>query len=144
MDILVRSNADARLVGPCLGDVAGGVAASTEDQQRDTQSLDEVDARPMGFDIQVETAEPITPKGVGAALDDDGGGAVDVIARPNDILEKLTVLLVVDAIIEGYVQGMMRARAAVVQRARIHERAGAGEEVGGGVFVEGHGHDAIG
>ena len=98
----------------------------------------------MGGDVQVKTAEPVTAQGVGATLKDDDGGSEGRHARLDDLAEEPGVILVVDAVVEGHVEGMMGARVQRVFGPRRSDGSCAREEVISIVLVEGQGHDSIG
>lgn len=138
------ADADARLVSPEPGNVAGRVPAAAEDEKRQVELLGEGDAGAVCLDVQIEATEPVAAEGVAAALEHDGGGLVDADAGPDNVLEELDVLLVFDAVVQRDVEGVVGARVGRVAGAGAFERAGAGEEILLVVFVEGEGHDAIG
>ena len=93
------TDGEAGLVGPEAGDVAGGVAAAAEDEEGEAKRLGEGEAGAVRLDVEVEAAEPIAAERVGAALQHDGGGLVDVHARSDDVLEELHVRAVFDAVV---------------------------------------------
>ena len=138
------ANADGGFVGPQAGDVAGGVAPAAEDEERQVQGLGEGDAGAVGFDVEVEAAETVPAEGIGAALDDDCRGAVGVVAGLDDVSKKRGVGFVVDAVVEGYVEGMVCSGVEVAFGPGFVETAGSGEKFNSIVFVEGEGHDAVG
>ena len=98
----------------------------------------------MCTDVQVETAQSVAAERVGAALEDDGCGSVDVYRGADDVLEEFDVLVVFDARVERDVEGMVGAGVGVGFGACVLEGAGAGEEFFWVVFVEGDCHDAVG
>ena len=100
----VGADADARFVGPQARDVARRVASAAEDQQREVEGLGVGDAGAVGTDVEVEAAEAVAAEGVGAALEDDGGGVVRLHAGADDVAEEFDVLVVVDAVVEGHVE----------------------------------------
>lgn len=138
------ADAHARLVGPAPGHVGGGVAAAAEDEERDVEGLGVVDAGAVGLDAEVEAAEAVAAEGVGAALEDDGRGAVGGNAGADDVLEEADVLVVFDAVVEGHVEAVVSAGVAGVGGAGGVEGPGAGEVRVLVVLVEGEGHDAVG
>lgn len=98
----------------------------------------------MGADIEVEASQTVTAEAVGAALEDDGGGVIGAYARADNVLEELGIGEVVDAVIEGHVEGVVRSRIRVWFWACGVERACAGEVDCFFVLMEGKGHDSIG
>ena len=142
----VHFGADAQrgLVRPQPGDVARCVAAAAEDEERPVALFHEREAGPVRRDAQVEAAEPVAAEGVGAALEHDGRRVIGLHARPDAVLEELDVLVVFDAVVQGHVQGVVGARVVRVRGPVVVRPAGAGEERGGFVFVEGERHDAVG
>ena len=129
---------------PEAGDVARGVAAAAEDEGGEVEFLDGGDAGAVGADVEVEAAEAIAAEGVGAALEDDGRGVVGGDAGGDDFVEEGGVGVVVDAVEQGDVEGVVGARVGGVRGAGVVDVAGAGEEDVFFVFVEGEGHDAVG
>ena len=127
-------------MGPGAGDVARGVAAAAEDEEGDAAldgvALGEGDAGAVAVDVEVETAEPVVAEGVGAALEDDGGRVVVLDRVADDVLEEVGVGVVVDAVVERDVDGVVVAWVVGVCGALGFEGAGAGEEVFLVVFVE--------
>ncbi len=144
MQRLGRADADACLVGPEAGDIAGRVAAAAEDEEGPIEFLDGSEAGAVGADVEVEAAEAVAAEGVGAALEDDGGGVVGGDAGGDDGVEEAGVAVVVDAVEQGDVEGVVGAWVGGVQGAGVVDAAGAGEEDVFFVFVEGEGHDAVG
>lgn len=67
----------------------------------------------MGADVEVEASQPVTTEAVGAALEDDGGRVIGAYAWADNVLEELGIGEVVDAVIEGYVEGVVRSRIGV-------------------------------
>jgi len=94
----------------------------------------------VGPDIEVEATQPVRAEGVRAALQDNGGGAVVIDHGVDDALEQADVVLVVDAVAERDVEGVVFSGAA----ADVVEVTSTGEEVILVVLVEGKGHDAVG
>lgn len=92
------ADADAGFVGPEAGDVARGVAAAAEDEEGEVEFLDGGDAGAVSADVEVEAAEAVAAEGVGAALEDDGGGVVGGDAGGDDFVEEACVGVVVDAV----------------------------------------------
>jgi len=92
------ADADAGFVGPKARDVARGVAAAAENEEREVEFLDSGDAGAVGPDVEVEAAEAIAAEGVGAALEDDGGGVVGGDTGGDDFVEEACVGVVVDAV----------------------------------------------
>lgn len=135
---------DGGLVGPGAGDVAGRVAAAADDEEGEVEGFDVGDAGAVGADVEVEAAQAVAAEAVGAALQDDGAGAVGVDAGADDVFEELDVGFVVDAVVEGHVEGVVGAWVERVRRAGAVQAAGAGEEVVLVVFVEGDGQHAVG
>ena len=129
---------DGGLVGPAAGDVSDGVAAAAEEEEREAVGLEELDAAPVSLEGEIEAAEAVAGEGVGAALEDDGGGLVGLHDFLHDGLEDGLVGVVVDAVADGEVDGVVLAAAG----ADVLEVAGAGEVLA--VLVEGDGHDAVG
>lgn len=144
IDEVLGINEDGGFVGPGAGDVARGIAATADDEERQAEGLDEGDAGAVGADVEVEAAEAVAAEGVGAALEDNGAGAVGVYAGADDVAEELDVRFVVDAVVEGDIDGVVRARVERVGWASAIEGPGAGEKVILVVFVEGDGEDAVG
>ena len=131
---------DTRLVAPQSAHIAGGVPAPANQEQREPKRLDELDAGTVGPDIEVEATQPVRAEGVRAALQDNGGGAVVIDHGVDDALEQADVVLVVDAVAERDVEGVVFSGAA----ADVVEVTSTGEEVILVVLVEGKGHDAVG
>ena len=98
----------------------------------------------MAADVEVEAAESVVAEGVGATLQDDGSGPVYVDSGADDVLEKVGVGFVVDAIVEGHVDGKISSWVVWVDGTSGFKWAGAREEDLFVVFVEGDAHDAIG
>ncbi|KAJ6264428.1 Chromatin modification-related protein png1 [Drechslerella dactyloides] len=131
---------ESRLVRPQPRDVSGRVPAAAEDEQRESERFDKVDAGPVRLDVEVEAAEAVAAEGVGAALEDDCAGAVGEQDGLGDALEEEEVAIVVDAVFQGHVEAVVAA----VAGADVFEPACAGEELLRIVLVEGEGHDAVG
>lgn len=144
VDGILGVDEDGGFVSPGAGDVAWGVATATDDEEREVKSFDEGDAGAVGGDVQVEAAETVAAEGVGTALEDDGARSVDFDAGADDVAEELDVGFVVDAVVEGDVDGVVGARVEGMGGPRAVEATGAGEEVVLVVFVEGDGEDAVG
>ena len=77
-------------------------------------------------------------------MEDDGCRVVGVEAGSDDVFEKMDVLVIVNAVVEGDVEGVVRARVEGVGGAGGARPTGSGEEFFGVVFVEGKSHDAVG
>ena len=144
VDGILGVDEDGGFVGPGAGDVARGVTATADDEEWEVEGFDEGDAGAVGGDVQVEAAETVAAEGVGTALKDDGAGAVDFDAGADDVAEELDVGFVVDAVVEGDVDGVVGAWVEGMRGPRAVEATGAGEEVILVVFVEGDGEDAVG
>ena len=97
-------------MGPGSGNVAWCVAASAADEEGEVECLDEGDAGAVCADVEVEAAESVAAERVGAALEDDRAGAVGLDAGADDVLEELDVGVVVDAVVEGHVEGVVGTR----------------------------------
>lgn len=138
------ADADAGFVGPEPGHVARGVAAAAEDEEGAVKGFGEGDAGAMGADVEVEAAQTIAAEGIGAALQDDGGGVVGLDARADDVLEELDVGEIVDAVVERDVEGVVGAGVGVDGWTGGVEPAGAGEVGCFVVFMKGEGHDPVG
>ena len=141
---LLHPDGDTGLVGPETGHVPRSVAAAAEDEEGEVEGLYELDAGAVGLDVEVEAAQAVAAEGVGAALEDDGGGPVRGDARADDVLEEGDVHFVLDAIVQGDIEGVAGARGCRVRRPDRVEGTRAGEEVLAVVLVEGEGEDAVG
>lgn len=98
----------------------------------------------MGSDVEVKAAEPVAAEGVSAALKDNCCGVVVRHAGPHDVFEELGVGEIIDAVIQGDVEGVVRARVGIGFGPRGIHTAGAGEVDCFFVFMEGEGHDSVG
>ena len=128
--LVVHLGADAqtRLVRPQARDVAGRVAAPAEHEGGQVELLHEGQARAVRLDAKVEAAQPVAAEGVGSALQHDGRGLVGRDGGADDVGEQARVLVVLDAVVQGHVEGVVRARVGGVGRARAVEGPRAGEE----------------
>ena len=122
------ADAETRLVRPQPRDVARRVAAAAEHEGGQVELLDEGEAGAVRLDAEVEAAQAVAAEGVGAALQHDGGGVVGRDRGADDVGEQARVLVVLDAVVQGHVEGVVRARVGGVGRARAVEGAGPGEE----------------
>lgn len=138
------ADADAGFVGPEARDVARGVATTAEDEEGEVEFLDSGDAGAVSTDVKVEAAEAVATEGVGAALEDDSGGVVGGDTGGDDFVEEARVGVVVNAVEEGDVEGVVGTWVGGVQGAGVVDAAGAGEEDFFFVFVEGECHYSIG
>lgn len=129
---------DGGFICPAARDVVHSVAAAAEDQEGHVEFTDVVDAGAMCFDGEVEGAEAVAAEGVGAALEDDGGGTEGFNGAGNDSAEDGEIRVVINAVEKRDVESEVFTQAIAV----IVELAGPGEEVAG-IFVEGNGHDAV-
>lgn len=93
----------------------------------------------MSLDGQIETTETIAAETVGAALEHDGGGPIELHDVVDDELEYVEVVGVGDALLERHVD---RVVAAVVGADLVHVARAREERVA--VLVKRHGHDAVG
>ena len=126
------------LVGPGARHIADGVAAAAEQQQRQVVALHELDAASVALEREVEAAEAVARQRVGAALQHDGVGLIELHHLGHDRLKDGVVDVVVDAVAERKVDGVVLALAG----ADVAQVAGAREVLA--VLVERDGHDAIG
>ena len=101
------------------------------------------DAVAVRADVEVEAAKAVAAEGVGAALEHDHRRVVGAHTRADNVFEQLDVGCVVDAVVQGNVEGVVRAGVRVGEGPRGVEPAGAGEVGGLVVFVERESHDAI-
>lgn len=135
---------DACFVCPEAGYVTRGISAAAEDEQWEVEGLDKGDAGAVGADVEIEAAQPVAAKGIGAALEDYSRRSVMLNAWPDNVAEEADIVVVFDAVVERDVERMMRAGVERVERTGRGQRACAGEEAVFVVFVEGEGHDAVG
>lgn len=96
---------DAGLVRPAPRYRALPISSATEHEQRQAKGFGEPYALAVRCDAEVEGAEAIAAERVGAALQDDGGGAEAGDGGFNDGFEEGDVGLVVDPILERDVEG---------------------------------------
>ena len=66
------------LVGPAACHISDGVSSPTEHEGRDPEGLDKPDALAVAPEAQAEAAEAVAAERVSAALENNGGGPVDV------------------------------------------------------------------
>ena len=130
------ANTYGRLVCPEPGDVARRVAAAAKDEEWELEGLGVGEAFAVGADVEVKAAEAVAAEGVGTALNHNGRGVVGAHAGADDGFEELDVGEVVDAVVQGNIEGMVSSRVGVAGRARGIQAAGAGEEDGFIVFME--------
>ena len=97
----------------------------------------------MAFYVEVEAAEAVVAETIGAALQDDGSGTVVFDCGANDGLKEVFVLDVVDAIVEGHVDGVVASWIVWVDGPCGFKGASAWEEDLLVVFVERDTHDAV-
>ncbi|GIX63441.1 thioredoxin, putative [Babesia caballi] len=135
--VLVPVQHDPRLVGPAARDVANGVAAAAQHEQRDVEAAAEGHAARVALVAQVEAAQAVARQAVGAALEHDGARVVDLDALPDDDLEEVGEAVVVHAVVQRHVHAVVLAR----RDADVGHVARAREEVA--ELVEADGHDAV-
>ncbi|RUS32932.1 hypothetical protein BC938DRAFT_473769 [Jimgerdemannia flammicorona] len=134
----VGINNDRGLIGPASGDIANGIAAAANDQERQFELLDKAHALAMGLNREVEATEAVAAEGVGAALEDNGRGAECVNGGLHDGLEKVDVGNIINTVTERDVDRVIFAQGG----ANLIHVACAREKVAI-VLVEGHSHNAI-
>ena len=98
-----------RLVGPASGHVADGVAASAQEHEGQVVLLHEPHALGVALEGQIEAAQSVSGKGVSAALEDNSRGLVALHDLGHDGDKDVLVALVVDAVSEGEVDGVVLA-----------------------------------
>jgi len=131
---------DGCLVAPETADVARGISTTADEKEWEAEGLDEFDAGAVGADVEIEAAEAVGTEGVRTALEDDRRRAVGLYHRLDDGFEEAEVVLVIDAVAERDVEGVVFSGTP----ADIVPVSGTGEEVVFVVFVEGQGHHAVG
>ena len=136
LDVLAEH--DGRLVSPAPGDVAEGVSTAAEDEGGDVEAADELDAVGVAADAEVEAPEAVAGQGVGPALQHDGAGGEPLHDLADDGPEDGAEGVVVHAVVEGEVDGVVLA----VGVAHVEDVAGAREVLA--ELVEADGHDAVG
>jgi hypothetical protein len=126
-----------RLVRPAARDVANRLPSAAEHERREAEGADEAHALRVAAEREVEDAEAVARERVCPALEDDGARAVNLHDLPDDRLEDALLAHVVDAVVEGEVDGVVLPRA----RADVAERARPGEKVA--ELVKRDAHDAV-
>lgn len=124
-------------VGPCSRDVAHGVAAPTEDKDREIEAFHEIHTVGMASHAQVEAAKSIAGQAVAPTLKYNRFRAVVVHHGFYDRLKDAFVGSVVYAVAKREVDGIVFSLA----DADIAELTGAGKVLA--IFVEGDGHDTV-
>mmetsp|Transcript_30120 Transcript_30120/g.94491 ORF Transcript_30120/g.94491 Transcript_30120/m.94491 type:complete len:359 (+) Transcript_30120:185-1261(+) len=135
-DLLIQHH--GRLVRPAARHVADRVAAAAQDERGHLLLQHKAHALGVPPDGQVEAAEPVAAERVGAALQHERAGAVEVHHLLHHRLEQPLVRVVVHPVAQRHVDRVVLAR----PDADVLDVAGAGEEEVA-VLVKGDGHHAV-
>jgi hypothetical protein len=133
----VLAHQQRRLVRPAARNVAHRVAAAPNDEHGDAELLAIVDAVAVALEGQVEAAESVAGQAVRAALQHDSCRGKLGHNPVHDGLEERAVAIVVHAVLERRVDGVVEALAV----AFVAPVAGAGEILA--EFVQGQRHHAV-
>lgn len=103
------SHEDTSLVSPSTGDVAHGVATTTENQRGQTEALDVAHAVSVAIHAQIEATQTITRQTVTATLQDNSFGLVILHDVLDNGLENGFVGLVSDTVSQRVVDRVVFA-----------------------------------
>lgn len=143
VDLFVNVDGDRCLICPCAGDIAGSIASTAKHDHGNTKGFAKLCTGTMALDLQVKPTQAITGKRIGTTLEGYDRGAELFVDLADDGLKEVGILLISDAVVKGYIDGVVRTGIVLGLGTVIFETASAGEEDVRGVFVEGTGHDTV-
>lgn len=109
VDILLKKKGS--LVGPATCDIADSVTTSTKHKEGKPEALYKFDAGAMALEGEVEATETITRQRVGTALKHHCARTIPVHHFLDDGLENVLVALIVNAIPQWKIHGIVLALA---------------------------------
>ena len=95
------------LVCPAMSYVYWCVSPTTQHKHRDVEGLDKLDAPSVSTDRNVKASHSVTSERVSATLQHDCIGFVEVNDIPNNWLENMLVHVIINTLLERYVDGLV-------------------------------------